>query len=128
MSTLETRSQLTGSLLHRRIPPNIRQAGLRHHDPQRSGEAPSSSSRVLHKVMHPVETMKSKKRKSVERESKNATAPKRKRLSDPGDVIDISDTEEEKPPPGPSKAPVSHDEPDFATVLKFFRVSLGSLT
>lgn len=77
--------------------------------------------------MHPVETMKSKKRKSVERDSKHAAAPKRKRLSDPGDVIDISDTEEEKPPAGPSKAPVSHDEPDFGAVLKFFRVSLSSL-
>ncbi|EIW60199.1 uncharacterized protein TRAVEDRAFT_164804 [Trametes versicolor FP-101664 SS1] len=108
----------------KRIPSNIRQAGLRYHDPQRLGEAASSSSRVLHKVMHPVETMKSKKRKSVERD---AAVPKRKRLSDPGDVIDISDTEEEKPPAGPSKAPVSHDEPDFGAVLKFFRVSLSSL-
>lgn len=73
--------------------------------------------------MHPVETMKSKKRKSVERD---AAVPKRKRLSDPGDVIDISDTEE-KPPVGPAKAAVSHDDPDFGAVLKFFRVSLSSL-
>lgn len=84
--------------------------------------------------MHPVETMKTKKRKSLEGDSKHA-APKRKRPSDPGaevrggDVIVIdSDTEESEKPPADPAQRVQYDEPDAGDVLKFFRVSLSSLT
>ncbi|KAI0831149.1 peptidase family C78-domain-containing protein, partial [Trametes gibbosa] len=112
----------------RKIPQSVRYAGLHHHSPREANQAASSSSKVLHKVMHAVETMKSKKRKSMEPEPKYA-APKRKRpsnqgLVDGGDVIVIdSDSEDDvKPSSGPSKSE-AYDEPDFSTVLYVFRVN-----
>ncbi|KAH9854080.1 peptidase family C78-domain-containing protein [Lenzites betulinus] len=116
----------------RKVPENIRVAGLHHHNPGGANQTISTSSKVLHKMMHPVETIKSKKRKSTEPEPKHA-APKRKRPSNQGakdenDVIVIdSDSEDDaNPPSGPSKSE-RHDDPDFGTVLNAFRVSAKQL-
>ncbi|CDO70753.1 hypothetical protein BN946_scf184798.g68 [Trametes cinnabarina] len=113
----------------RKIPHNIRQAGLHYYSPDRHQAA--SVSKVLHKVMHPVETIKSKKRKSLE-PLPDETGPKRKRASDPTtrtaeDVIVIeSDSEDEKPSASTTK-PAQLDELDPSDVLKVLRIDAKSL-
>ncbi|KAI9064277.1 DUF1671-domain-containing protein [Trametes sanguinea] len=108
----------------RRISPLIRQAGLHYHN--RGRHKAASVSEVVHKVMHPVETIKSKKRKSLE-SPPDESGPKRTRPSDPAariaaDVIVIeSDSEDEKPTTSSTKA-AQPDELDLNDVLKLFRI------
>ncbi|KAI0781089.1 peptidase family C78-domain-containing protein [Trametes elegans] len=118
----------------RRILSHIRQAGLQYHNSKTSGRhgtttttttTSSSSSSVLRHVIHPMKTVKSKKRKSVEHLPKE-NGPKRKRPSDPGpqngdEVIVIdSDSDAEQPKNAPDAKP---DELDPGEVLKLFRLS-----
>ncbi|KAI0670529.1 peptidase family C78-domain-containing protein [Trametes maxima] len=86
--------------------PSIRSAGLRNHNPTRQ----SDSLKTLHKVMHPVETMKSKKRKNAPESPSKASGS----------------TKHEKP--SASTLPtVQSGEPNPGEVLKFFRIDAKSL-
>ncbi|KAL7283270.1 hypothetical protein ACG7TL_002699 [Trametes sanguinea] len=113
----------------RRIPSTIRQAGLDYHSPDRHEAA--DVSKIMHKVLHPVETIKANKRKSLE-PLPNESGPKRKRPSDPAarateDVIVIeADSEDEKPAANAAKA-AQPDELDPSNVLKVFRIDAKSL-
>ncbi|KAI0646907.1 peptidase family C78-domain-containing protein [Trametes meyenii] len=104
---------------------SIRNAGLRNHNPTRQSE----SSKTFHKVLHPVETIKSKKRKSApESPSKASGSTKRKRPSDPGEIIVIeSDSEQDERPSGSTLAAAQSGEPNPGEVLKFFRIDAKSL-
>ncbi|KAH9901238.1 peptidase family C78-domain-containing protein [Cubamyces lactineus] len=114
----------------KRILPSIREAGLHYHG--QAPQAQSGPSKVIHKVMHPVETIKSKKRKSLEPPPDSS---KRQRPSDPGarstgEVIVIgSDSEEEKETSAPaSRAKATQsDELNPNDVLKVFRIQPKSL-
>ncbi|KAI0361938.1 DUF1671-domain-containing protein [Trametes cingulata] len=117
----------------RGIPSSIRQAGLHYHNPGRPSGATSTASKVLHRVMHPVETVKSKKRKSAEAPHSQDTLFKRKRPSDPesrggGEVIVIeSDSEEDEKPSASAKPVVRPDELDCRVVLELFRINMKRL-
>ena len=99
------------------------------------GQAPqaqSGPSKVLHKVMHPVEAIRSKKRKSLEPPPDGS---KRPRTSDPGErstgevIVIESDSEEEKNTPAAASRPkaVQPDELNPNDVLKLFRIQPKSL-
>ncbi|RPD65986.1 hypothetical protein L227DRAFT_597351 [Lentinus tigrinus ALCF2SS1-6] len=117
----------------KRILSNIRQAGLQHHNPAPANNpsSPSKSAKVLHHVMHPVETIKSHKRKSPDT---GAGSSKRKRIGsapDDDNVIIITDDEEEpaQRPAGGFDLP-RRNEPDgwnYTEVLKLFRIDGKSL-
>ncbi|KAI0374736.1 DUF1671-domain-containing protein [Pilatotrama ljubarskyi] len=115
------------------IPSSIRQAGLHYHNPGRPNGATSTASKVLHRMMHPVETVKSKKRKSTEAPHSNDTLFKRKRPSDPesrggGEVILIeSDSDEDVKPSAKAKQVVRPDELDSNVVLAVFRIDAKKL-
>ncbi|KAI0336376.1 DUF1671-domain-containing protein [Cubamyces sp. BRFM 1775] len=108
----------------KRIPLSIRGAGLHYHG--QAPQAQSGPSKVLHKMMHPVETIRSKKRKSLEPPPGGS---KRQRSSDPGErgageiiVID-SGSEEEKMSAAASRAKAAQpDELNPNDVLKLFRI------
>ncbi|KAI8998781.1 peptidase family C78-domain-containing protein [Trametes punicea] len=114
----------------RRIPPNIRQAALHYHSPDQHKAA--TASKVLHKMLHPVETIKSKKRKSLDPPSA-LTSPKRKRPRDDavptdGEVIVIDSDTEDDEKPSRSEAKAAHpDELNPNAVLKVFRINTKSL-
>ncbi|RDX48285.1 DUF1671-domain-containing protein [Lentinus brumalis] len=119
----------------KRIPLSIRQAGLQHHNinTARVGHpsSPSKSAKVLHHVLHPVETMRSHKRKSPDVQ---AGSSKRKRIGrepDDEDVIVITDDEEVPARrPGGGSAPPQRNQPDDlnpSDVLKVFRIDGKSL-
>ena len=110
----------------------VRQAGLKYHNPSRPDDAgPSKPGKVLHHIMHPVETVKAHKRKSPDRQ---AEPSKRKRVSDKAvdknDVIEISDDEDTN-----DVVPVRTAQPERAAsdvlnpheVLKCFRIEPKTL-
>ncbi|KAJ8502299.1 hypothetical protein ONZ51_g45 [Trametes cubensis] len=114
----------------KRIPSSIREVGLHYHG--QAPQAQSGPSKVLHKVMHPVEAIRSKKRKSLEPPPDGS---KRPRTSDPGErstgevIVIESDSEEEKNTPAAASRPkaVQPDELNPNDVLKLFRIQPKSL-
>ncbi|TBU65997.1 peptidase family C78-domain-containing protein [Dichomitus squalens] len=135
--TIVGAEQVKGGIIHlltfdpgRRLPPSIRQAGLKYHDPTRSGgtQGPSLSKKVLHNVLHPVETMKSRKRKSPEPQG---GSPKRKRGGNTGSreviVIDDNDDDHRKVKPPSSSNQSTFDALSPADVLKVFRLDAKTL-
>ncbi|KAI0637117.1 peptidase family C78-domain-containing protein [Trametes polyzona] len=117
----------------KRVPSYIREVALHDHNPERSQGVVSSPSKVFNKVIHPMKTSKSRKRKSLEPNSKHSPV-KRKRPSDPtsrhdGEVIvngSSSEHEDGGQPAGPSSVTPLR-ELDANDVLKHFRITARSL-
>ncbi|KAI0747975.1 peptidase family C78-domain-containing protein [Daedaleopsis nitida] len=117
----------------RHVPQNIRRAGLIHHNPSGSGGSTSRPTKALHRVMHPVKTMKAHKRKSPDLQggpSKRRHGPNGAArhdqdvivLTNEDDAIDGQFESRGGPNPGVS------EEPEPEEVLKIFRVDLKQLS
>ena len=103
---------MTLHLAFRTIPTEIRRAGLKYHNPSRPDESPSKPKKVLNQVMHPIQSIKSHKRKSPDA---HAGPSKRKRTGQEtgdDDVIVITDDDDDEGERGGGErtVPVTSDE------------------